>query len=338
MPVTFKDYYQTLGLARAATAEDIRRAFRKLAREYHPDVAQDKITAEVKFKEINEAYEVLGDPGKRRQYDSLGTGWNSSREFRRSNESFQNSHTRSNGRSNRGRDFDSQFGRGGFSDFFEHIFGSNTEGQPSSNKTSGSGTSDRAKTPDSEILVSLQEVLKGSLRPITIERRRCCQECHGARKINHRPCSICQGEGEVRHVEKYQVKIPPGVREGQRLRIPAQRGNGGDLYLRIRLESHADLRVEGTDLRCEFGIAPWEAVLGANVSISTLEGRHDLRIPAGSQTGQRLRLRGQGLPVGNGDRGDLIVALRVRVPQDVDDHERAVWERLARESRFSPRD
>jgi curved DNA-binding protein len=182
------------------------------------------------------------------------------------------------------------------------------------------------------------------LRPITIEHRRCCGECRGARKINHRPCPVCGGQGEVRQIENYQVKIPAGVREGQRLRVPTRpragdsRSPGSALYLRVCFEPHPDFHLESANLCHTLNLAPWEAVLGATVSVPTLDGRLDVRIPAGSQSGQKLRVRGHGLPTGEGERGDLFIVIRVEVPHELDDVERRLWERMARESHFRPRD
>src|SRR5436190_1555781 len=249
MAVKFKDYYEILGVSRSATDEDIKKAFRKLARKYHPDVAKDKKEAETKFKEINEAYEVLGDPEKRKKYDELGANWKSGADFR-----------------------------------------------PPPGWEQFAGGFGRSRRPG-----------------------------QGARS------------------EQFQVRIPAGVSEGQRLRVPGRgqagggRGNAGDLYLRVKFAKHPDFRFENQDMIYEAELAPWEAVLGTQLSVPTPNDRVSIKIPAGTQTGRRLRVRGHGMPQRDGTRGDLFVEVRVEVPEQVTDKERAMWEQLARESRFNPR-
>jgi curved DNA-binding protein len=347
MAIEYRDYYQILGVSRTASADEIRKAFRKLAREYHPDVAKNKATAESKFKEINEAYEVLGDPEKRKKYDALGANWKQGAEFR---PPPGWSHARgggAHGGPQQGGDFEFQFGGTGFSDFFEQVFGAMGGGRPDAGQRrgfAGGDLSQQGGDVESDILVSLHEALHGSIRPITLQHRVPCQKCHGRGVVSNRECPDCQGEGQKTKTENYQVKIPAGVREGQRLRLAGRgepgvgRGRAGDLYLRVRFEKHPDFRAEDTNLFHDLEVAPWEAVLGANVSVPTLESRVSIKIPAGCQAGQRLRIRGHGLPLKEGGRGDLYAIVRIQVPNQVDDSERALWEKLAKESSFHPRD
>ena len=186
--------------------------------------------------------------------------------------------------------------------------------------------------------------MNGSIRPVSLRRNVTCERCGGSGEVNDRPCAQCGGSGQSSKLENYQVKIPAGVREGQQLRLAGRgeagvgRGPAGDLFLRVRLAKHPDFRVESDDLYFDLDLAPWEAVLGTKVSVPTLGGQLNIKIPAGAQNGQKLRVRGQGLPQGGGGRGDLYVVLRVQVPSRVSESERAHWERLARESRFNPRD
>jgi len=347
MALEYKDYYHILGVPRTATSEEIRKAFRKLARQYHPDVAKNKTTAEAKFKEINEAYEVLGDPEKRQKYDALGANWKQGAEFRPPPGWNQTGGWRTRSGSQQGEDFEFQFGGTGFSEFFEQIFGAMGGGrsQPSQRRGfTGAEFPQQGEDVESDILVSLHEALHGSLRPITVQKRIRCDRCGGSGSTNHRPCPSCQGEGQTTKIENYQVKIPPGVREGQRLRLAGRgepgvgRGRSGDLYLRVRFEKHPDFRVEEGGLFHELDIAPWEAVLGGNVSVPTLEGKLGIKIPPGSQNGQRLRVRSHGLPTKEGGRGDLFVVIRIQVPSQVSSAERTLWEKLARESSFRPHD
>jgi curved DNA-binding protein len=246
-----------------------------------------------------------------------------------------------------GTDFEFQFGGTGFSDFFEQLFGSTGKGRPDfgrGSEFSGSGFSKHGGNVESDIMVSLHEAFKGSVRPITLQRTRRYDRCKGSGQVNNRRCPDCQGEGQIVKTEKYQVKIPAGVREGQRLRLAGQgeagvgQGGAGDLILRVYLEKHPDFRVEESNLYYDLDVAPWEAVLGTKVSVPTLEGRLNIKVPPGSHNGQRLRLRGQGLPVHGGGRGDLFVVLRVQVPENISENERPLWEKLARESSFRPRD
>jgi len=300
----YKDYYDILGVPRTATAEEIRGAFRKKAREYHPDVAKDKVKGAEKFKEVNEAYEVLSDPAKRNQYDQMG------REVPGGGFAWQG--TGAGGMPDM-EEF--RFGGTGYSDFFEHLFGGTGGG--GFRGPGGRRMARRGADIEGDLMVTLEEALRGSTREVTLQR----------------------GQGKT---ETYRVKIPAGVREGQRIRLAGKGesgrsgGESGDLYLRVRLARHPDLRAEGSDLYTELELAPWEAVLGASVSVPTLDGAVTLKVPAGSTAGQKLRLRGQGLPREDGSRGDLYAVLEIGVPSEVGAEERQWWEKLAQESRWKP--
>lgn len=322
MPVQYKDYYETLGVARTASADEIKKSFRKLARQYHPDVAKDKKRAEEKFKEINEAYEVLSDPEKRKKYDELGANWKSGAEFRPPPgwNGFPGQQTR--GRSGAGQgaeNFDFEFGGTGFSDFFEQLFGRTTAGGQRRGGFSGfqnyedQEITERGRDVEGDIMVTLEEAARGSIRTVSVR--------HQSKTDTH------------------QVKIPAGVTEGQRLRISGRGeygsggGQSGDLYLRVRLAKHPDFDVDGHNLVHETEIAAWEAVLGAEISVPTLNGQVHIKIPAGTQSGQKLRVRGKGL----GPNGDLFVVTRICVPAKVSDEEKKLWEQLKRDSQFNPR-
>ncbi len=329
MAVEFKDYYKTLGVSRDASADDIKKAFRKLARQYHPDVAKDKKTAEAKFKEINEAHEVLSDPDKRRKYNELGANWQQGGAGVPPPPG-QRGWAPADGQ---GEEF--EFGGTGFSDFFEQFFGRgrrsgdyDTMFRQSRRGRGGRTAAERAEPGadiEGDILVTLHEVLNGSMRSISLRRT-----------------NPQTGETES---ETFTVRIPPGAQEGRRIRVPGKGGHGtgggaaGDLYLRVRLAAHPDFSVQGGDLFHDLELTPWEAVLGAHVVIPTLSGTIKLRVPAGARSGQNLRVRGQGLPQGaDGGRGDLYVVLSIQVPTTLSGEERAAWENLARVSRFNPRE
>jgi curved DNA-binding protein len=309
MPVQYKDYYQSLGVARTASADEIKKAFRKLAREFHPDVAKDKKKAEEKFKEINEAYEVLSDPDKRKKYDELGADWKSGAEFRPppGYGGFGGGQTFRGGRPMTSEDFETHFGGTGFSDFFEQLFGSRMRGGGFGAR--GGGASEEAGSRDIEgdIMVTLEEAKRGSLRTVTVKHEN--------------------------HTDSHQVEIPAGITEGQKLRIAGRGEHGGDLYLRVRLAKHPEFEVDGHNLVHELELAPWEAALGAEIAVPTLDGRVNIKIPAGTSSGQKLRVRGRGL----GKAGDLLVSTKIVVPSKIVDAQKKLWEQLARESKFNPR-
>ena len=325
MPVEFKDYYQILGVPRDASDADVKKAFRKLARQYHPDVAKDKKTAEEKFKEINEAYEVLGDPDNRRKYDELGARW---KEGVRPSPGW-NGHA---GRSPGGdQGFEFRFDGTGFSDFFEQFFGrgerfggfGNFE-RPAPESSEEAGFSYRGSDIESDILVTLEEAMAGSVRTLSLQR-------------------VDPRTGQTT-TQTLKVRIPPGVREGQAIRVAGMGGDGigqggsGDLYLRVRLAAHPDFQVRGADLYYTLDVAPWEAVLGSKLIVPTLKGRASVRIRPGTNNGQQLRLRGHGLPTGQtGQNGDLYVVINVQLPEHITEKERDLWEQLSRISNFNPR-
>ena len=307
----FKDYYQTLGVAKTASQDEIKSAFRKLARTHHPDMVKPKerAAASERFKEINEAYEVLGDPEKRRQYDTLGAdwqrggaqpppGWHQGAAGRR--------HPAGAGRG--AEDFEFNFGGTGFSDFFEAFFGSG--GRQANPFASGRAAgSSRGVDVEADLMVPLEEALHGARRKITFQRQ------------GHKP-------------QTYEVTIPAGVREGQRIRLGGQGeagvhgGPAGDLYLNVRLAPHPDFQVDGADLHYEAELPPWQLVLGSEVTVPTMEGSAKLKIPPGSQPGQRFRLKGHGMPKGGGARGDLYVVLSAVIPPTLTPRQKELWEAL----------
>lgn len=321
MAVKFQNYYETLGVARSASAEEIKQAFRRLARLHHPDVAKNKITGEAKFKEINEAYEVLGDPEKRKRYDELGPGW----------QEAGGPFTPGGGHGRpppRGGEPDFEFSGTGFSDFFESFFSGRPGGFASSRGFANRGREknefpETGRDIEADLLVTLEEVLRGSQRKVTLRR----------------PAM----DGAPERTNTYQVRIPPGMREGQRIRLAGQGGPGhggapaGDLYLRVRFARHPDLRVQGDDIHCDLDLAPWEAVLGVKAKIPTLASATILRVPPGTTAGTQLRVRGQGLPRDDGRRGDLYATVRLQAPPTVTAEERALWEKLAAAATFNPR-
>ena len=313
MAVQFRDYYETLGVQKTASEDEIRTAFRKLARKHHPDVAKDKAAAEEKFKQINEAYEVLSDPEKRKKYDQLGADWNQPGGFQpppgwgaqQPGGGFYQY-----GGDGGGVEF--EFGGTGFSDFFEAFFGGGRGRSAFGGFGGRQATAERGSDVEADIMVTLEEALHGSTRTVSLRR------------------------GGSNKVESYQVKIPRGVHEGQRIRLAGQGeagargGKSGDLFLRVRLARHPDFTVEGSDLIHEVKIAPWQAVLGTELKVPTLERNVRLKVPPGTQGGQRFRLREQGLPGISGKRGDLYVVVQMNVPKKLTEREREIWSELAK--------
>src|SRR6266516_5609768 len=279
MPVQFRDYYEALGVPKTASEDEIRTAFRRLARKHHPDVAKDKKAAEEKFKEINEAYEVLGDPEKRKQYDQLGADWNRPGGFQPppqwGPQPSEGGYYQWGGDGGGGVQI--EFGGTGFSDFFEAFFGGGRGRSAFGGFGGRQATAERGSDVEADIMVTLEEALHGSTRTVSLRRA-------GSNKV-----------------ENYQVKIPRGVHEGQRIRLAGQGeagargGKSGDLFLRVRLAKHLDFSGDGSDLIHEVKIAPWQAALGTQLKVPTLEGNGRLKIPAGTQGRQRFRLRERGL-------------------------------------------
>ena len=325
MAAQFRDYYETLGVARTATADEIKKAFRVLARKHHPDVAKDKKAGEAKFKEINEAYEVLGDPEKRTKYDQLGQNWDKGApppgyEYARQAGAAPNG---------AGGAQEFHFEGTGFSDFFEQMFGAG-RGAGGFGFPGGHARGATASGPihgqdvEGAILVTLDEVMQGSVRAISLQ-------------------SIDPTTGEAK-TTSFKVRIPKGALEGQVIRVPGKGqlglrgGEAGHLFLRVRLASDPDFHALGADLYRDLPLAPWEAALGATVRVRGIDGEFDVKIPAGMANAQKLRLRGRGLPRPKSEeRGDLYVVADIQIPAQLSAREKGLWEELQRDSTFKPR-
>jgi curved DNA-binding protein len=360
MAIEYKDYYKILGISQTATDDDIRKAFRKLARLYHPDVAKNSSTAEDKFKEVNEAYEVLSDPDKRRKYDDFGkyyTGSSSSSRSAGAWPPFANFTPGS-------RPGEFKFNGTGFSDFFEQLFGAMGSAKNGFRPTNGSGNGHGngnggqqapfAQKPEAaakgddleaELLVPLEEALHGAVRSITVRRLVRCSKCYGVGQLNGRRCEACHGSGNTERADTCKVKIPAGIQEGATLRVAGQGEPGsagglpGDLLLKVRFASHPNFHVRNGLLHHDLELAPWEAALGASLPVETLNGRVTIKIPPGTQNGAKLRIKGRGLPPAlNADPGDLFVIVKIQIPKLANQKQQQLWEALARESNFNPRE
>jgi curved DNA-binding protein len=337
MAVKYQDYYETLGVERAASQEAIHAAYRKLARKYHPDLNKNP-EAEERFKRIGEAYEVLRDPDKRKRYDALGDNWKAGQEFTPPPgwEQFFNSRSRTT-TGTEGFEFnlfgdfgDSPFS--GFSDFFETLFGGGAFAARSTGRRRGGvrrgpeGSSARGQDQEAEITISLEEAYRGCATTLTLETLV--------------PAGGGPGKRESRTLE---LKIPAGTTDGHKLRLRGQGGRSpgtsapGDLYLRVSIAPHPLFRLQEADLEIEAPVAPWEAALGARIEVPLVEGKASVKLQPGTQSGQRLRLRGKGFPRRNGGQGDLYVRIRIEVPKDLSAREKELFEALARVSAFRPR-
>ncbi|HZV73297.1 MAG TPA: DnaJ C-terminal domain-containing protein [Conexibacter sp.] len=322
MAVAYHDYYETLGVPRDASDEEIRRTYRRLARRYHPDVNKEP-GAEDRFKEISEAYEVLGDREKRERYDRLGANWRSGEDVSGA-AGFGGFGGGPGAGGAGGPDIRFDFGGGGgvggdFSDFFDQLFrarggGGMGGGRSRAGRGGFDGFATRGGDHEAELELTLEEAAAGGRRHLSF------------------------GDGR-----EYDVEIPPGVRDGQRIRLSGQGGAGagggppGDLFLRVRLRPHPRFRVDGRDLSVELPVAPWEAALGATVPVPTLTGTVRVKVPAGSSCGRRLRLRGAGMPGPRGGHGDLHAVVKIAVPKQLGERERELFEQLRDTSAFDPR-
>ena len=329
-----KDLYGVLGVARTASTDDIRKAYRKLARKHHPDVNPGNKQAEEKFKDVSYANDILGDPEKRKLYDEFGEeGLQANfdparaREFKRWQESggFQRGGARGfsvDGAEDGGSfDFGSFRARrgenGGFADILNDIF--------------GQGARPTAEDPESghdvehHIEIDLLDALRGITTAVTVRRPTACATCKGTGRVGRKACTTCAGTGVVEKREKLSVKIPAGVADGARVRVSGKGGSGraggsaGDLYFIVKVRPHPRIQRDGKDLTIEVPVTVSEAVLGASITVPTLQGPIKLKVPPGSQSGQRLRVPGRGAPdPKGGPAGDLYVRLMVQVPQASD--------------------
>lgn len=312
----FKDYYAIMGVSRDATQDDIKRAYRKLARKFHPDVSRES-GAEDKFKALGEAYEVLRDPEKRAAYDQLGSGWREGQDFRPPpgwDAGFEFS----------GGGFTSS-APGGFSEFFETLFGG-LGGARAGGFEAGSSLRGRGQDHHSTVKVALEDAMQGAT--LSLQLRVPAYDTDG-RLVNR-----------DRHLK---VKVPRGVTSGKRIRLPGQGGAGinggaaGDLFLEVRIKPHAIYQVDGKHVLLNLPVTPWEAALGGKVQVPTPSGRVDLAIPEGAASGQKLRLKGRGIPVPGEPAGDLFVVLQITTPPADSPERRALYESMAREMPFDPR-
>ncbi len=309
----FKDYYKIMGVKQDASQDEIKRAYRKLARKYHPDVSKES-DAEERFKEVGEAYEVLKDPEKRIAYDQLGSNWQAGQDFHPP------------------PDWDAgfEFSGGGYtggdasaySDFFSSLFGQGFESAQGSHRQTGFHA--RGEDHHAKVIIDLEDAYHGTTRSITLRTPESDQ--HGRVTTKQRTLN---------------VKIPKGVKQGQRIRLSGQgspgmgKGKTGDLYLEIEFNPHSFYKVEGRDVYLDLPVTPWEAALGASVKVPTPEGSVDLKIPKGSNSGRKLRLKARGIP--NKPPGDLYIVLQITLPPADNDNAKELYRQMEQELAYNPR-
>ncbi len=317
----YKDYYATLGVDRKASKSEIQKAYRKLARKFHPDVNKTP-EGEERFKEITEAYEVLKDKEKRAKYDQFGSAWKQAQSSGGPPPGFEDLFAGFGGGGGGGRGF-STAGDGGFSSFFEMLFGGGGGGATPGGgargfQWAGQAPPQPAADHEARLTLTLEEAARGGQREITLR-----DDAAGKPKT-------------------LRVKIPRGVKSGQRIRLSGQggassAGERGDLYLRIDVLPDPRFDLDGQQLHSKLKVTPWEAALGGEAEVATLEGPVRVKIPAGSSSGRKIRLRGKGYPTGKGAAGDLIVELQVVLPDELTDAERDLFQQLSDVSPFTPR-
>lgn len=327
----YKDYYKVLGVTKEATTDEVKKAFRKLALKYHPDVNPGDKKAEEKFKEINEAYEVLSDAEKRKKYDTLGPNWQ---------EQFgPQVNRRPNPNSYRTQSMDFDSGQQGFSDFFEALFGrSNMGGAAGARSTQDNYRRRVGENIEQPVEVTLLEAYVGGARTFNIQSTEVCSTCRGTGEVGNRPCTTCSGQGMMTKTKRLQVKIPAGVDNGSKIRVAGEGQPGmsggprGDLYLVISVKLDADFERKGDDLYVDIEVELVTVMLGGEVPVPLPDGRKlVLTIPPETQNGRLFRLSGKGMPHLRGEgSGTLFARAKVVLPMQLTGEERELFEQLAR--------
>jgi len=323
-----RDYYEILGIKRGASEREIKQAYRKLARKHHPDVNPGDNSAEARFKEVNEAYEVLSDGEKRKKYDRFGDKWQHADQFTQGGGAqeapFWNYNSGGGGAS-------FNFAEGGdLGSLFEDLFRG-----PRSRTYTRKPRSRRGRDLEHPVEVTLEEAYHGATRLLNLEVGEPCSSCQGTGLIQNVPCSVCRGSGVSARLKRLEVKIPPGVRDGSRVRIAGKGGQGyggaasGDLYLVVSVKPHARFKRSGDDLNVEVGVPLVVAVLGGEVQVPTFKGKLALKITPETQNGRTFRLAGRGMPrLGRTGQGDLLAKVNVLVPTALSDKEKELFKQL----------
>ena len=336
--MNYKDYYQILGVTKGAAEKDIKSAYRKLARKWHPDANPSNAkAAEEKFKEIQEAYEVLGDPEKRRKYDMLGSNWQQAAQQAEQQRRYRTSQNETffdfgNFAGAGGQGAGAGPGQTGFSDFFDMFF----SGIGRRNTAQQSGFAQRGQDLETTIELTLRDAYDGGKKSVSLQVEDVCQRCRGTGTDRGGLCVQCHGTGRLLSNKKFEVTIPKGIGEGQRIRLGAQGGAGvaggpnGDLFLIVKLHDDPTYKRKGDDLYVDLPVSIYDLLLGGDVKVPTMAGQVNMTIPAGTQNNRLLRLSGKGMPkVRNGGAGDQYVRLIGQLPSDLSDKEKKLFRELA---------
>jgi DnaJ-class molecular chaperone len=329
--MNYKDYYAVLGVPKGAAEKDVKSAYRKLARKWHPDAnPENPKAAEEKFKEISEAYEVLGDPEKRRKYDALGSDWQ-----RAARQAEQQRQYRTRFDEDTFDFSGAQAGAGptGFSDFFDMFFSGIGRRQAATQHTT---FQQRGQDLETTIELMLRDVYDGGKKAVSLQVEDVCPRCHGTGTENGRLCPQCSGTGRVLVTKKFEVTIPKGIGDGQRIRLAGQGGVGiggganGDLYLVVKLHDDETYKRKGDDLYVDLPVSVYDLVLGGDVKVPTMAGQVTMTIPEGTQNNRLLRLAGKGMPkVKGAGAGDEYVRLIGQLPQNLSDKEKKLFKELS---------
>ena len=335
MAVSYKDYYEVLGVPKSASAKEIKAAYRKAARKLHPDAnPDDPKGAEAKFKELQEAYEVLSDPEKRRKYDALGSDWKRASEQAEAQRRARAGRSNPEGGGGGATTFDvGDFGADGqgFSDFFDAFFS-----DIGRRRTATTDVPRRGNDLEGSIEISLREAYTGATERVSLELDDVCPTCGGSGVKNGRICRTCHGTGRVLTAKTLEVRVPSGVRDGQRIRLAGQGGPGthagppGDLYLTVHVRRDETFEREGDDVYVDLPVRVFDLILGGSVRVPTLTGEVEMTIPPGTQNEQLMRLAGKGMPrAQRSGHGDEFVRLIARLPQHLNERERELFRELA---------
>jgi len=351
-----KDYYQILGVSTVATHKEIKAAYRSLARKYHPDVNPGNKLCEEKFKEIGEAYSVLGDENKRKQYDLLKgikktnqkTTYSSQQTTKQSSATHSQQKAKTSPKTSTSASSAEKPFNELFSEFLDNIFKKEKTSNPytrSAKKESSKPASKRGDDITADISITIAEAHNGTVRKINVLHTDVCSNCKGRRIINGSPCISCDGKGEISVHKKINVKIPPGVKEGSKIKIQSEGNKGinggenGDLYLLIHIQKQSLFTFDNLNVLCEIPITPTEAALGAEITVPSIDGEISMKIPAETQSGQKFRLAGQGISDSKSKiRGDQIVTVKIEIPTNLSEKEKQLYQELARIRKFNPRE
>ncbi len=338
----FQDYYTTLGVARTASADEIKRAYRKLAKEWHPDrhPPHKRQEVEVKFKAISEANAVLSDPEKRKRYDALGEHWRHGQDFQPPPGGGGGGGFRSVDPEEFARMFGGARGGGGFSDFFAQMFGDMFAGAGQGGAGPGQARGRRApargQDAEAEIELKVGEALLGGKRSFGLHMGLPCEACDGEGHLGPNTCPACGGLGRTQRQKTIELSIPKDARDGKVVRLRGLGGSGdgapGDLLLTLRLVPDDVYRLREDDVEADVVVAPWDLLDDTKVDVQVPGGTAQARIPAGTRTGQRLRLRGQGLAKADGSRGDLLLVVRVGLPATLTERQQELLRELGKDS------